>query len=112
MSSPAQNYRSPVLDYPEFARWHKLDRKLRAASIESTWRTIARPNQIAPAGDWRVWLIQAGRGFGKTRVGAEWVCEQILAGKKRLALIGPTAADCRDVMVEGESGIMAVCTGQ
>lgn len=74
------------------------------------WRDIARPDQIAPSGDWRVWLIQAGRGWGKTRTGAEWVREQVERhGKKRIALIGPTAADCRDVMVEGESGILSIC---
>ena len=78
-------------------------------STEQAWRSIARPEQIAPEGDWRVWLIQAGRGFGKTRTGAEWVREQVEAGKKRIAIVGPTAADCRDVMVEGESGLLAVC---
>lgn len=79
-------------------------------AVASNWRKIARPAQIAPAGDWRVWLIQAGRGWGKTRTGAEWVREQVESGKRRIALIGPTAADCRDVMVEGDSGILSVCT--
>jgi phage terminase large subunit-like protein len=52
----------------------------------------------------------AGRGFGKTRTGAEWVREQVMAGRmRRIALVGPTAADVRDVMVEGESGLLAVC---
>lgn len=83
-----------------------------APTTVSPWRSFARPKQIAPEGDWRVWLVQAGRGFGKTRVGAEWICEQIQAGKRRLALVAPIAADCRDVMVEGESGILAVCSGE
>jgi phage terminase large subunit-like protein len=53
--------------------------------------------------------VQAGRGFGKTRLGAEWILEQVREGKaKRIALIAPTAADTRDVMVEGESGILSV----
>lgn len=51
----------------------------------------------------------AGRGFGKTRTGAEWVREQVKMGKGRIALIAPTASDARDVMVEGESGLLAVC---
>lgn len=52
----------------------------------------------------------AGRGFGKTRVGAEWIREEVMAGRmRRVALVGPTAADARDVMVEGESGLLAVC---
>ena len=71
------------------------------------WREVARPDQIAPDGNWRVWLIQAGRGWGKTRTGAEWVLEQVRQGAQRIALIGATAADVRDVMVEGESGLMA-----
>jgi phage terminase large subunit-like protein len=58
-----------------------------------------------------VWLIQAGRGWGKTRTGAEWVRLQVESGKRRIALVGPTAADCRDVMVEGESGILSICEG-
>ena len=51
----------------------------------------------------------AGRGFGKTRTGAEWVRAQVYdTGKRRIALVAPTAADARDVIVEGESGILAV----
>jgi phage terminase large subunit-like protein len=78
-----------------------------AAEILEDWRFWARPDQIAPEGNWRVWLIMAGRGFGKTRCGAEWVHEQIRQGRERIALVGETKADVRDVMVEGESGILA-----
>lgn len=75
------------------------------------WKWHGRPQQFAPIEtDWDVWLILAGRGFGKTRTGAEWVREQILSGKaKRVALIGRTAADVRDVMIFGPSGIMSCC---
>lgn len=73
------------------------------------WRFLARPAQIEPDGDWQNWLILAGRGFGKTRTGAEWAREQLKAGASRLGLIAPTASDARDVMVEGESGLLAVC---
>jgi len=73
----------------------------------SVWRDRARPEQVAPAGDWTTWLYMAGRGAGKTRAGSEWVHEQIDAGCRRIALVGATAADVRDVMVEGESGILA-----
>jgi phage terminase large subunit-like protein len=55
-----------------------------------------------------VWLLLAGRGFGKTRTGAETVRAAIAAGKKRVALVAPTAADARDVMVEGESGLLSI----
>lgn len=79
------------------------------AGFNYLWRSWARDPQKPPPGDWRFWLILAGRGFGKTRAGAEWIREQVEAGRRRLALIGPTAADVRDVMIEGESGILAVC---
>jgi len=73
------------------------------------WRAWARPEQIEPDGDWRIWLILAGRGFGKSRSGAEWVREQVEQGKaQRIALVARTAGDVRDVLVEGESGIMAI----
>jgi len=79
----------------------------RSSTPALTWRDVARVEQIAPAGDWSTWLYMAGRGSGKTRAGAEWVHEQVAAGCKRIALVGATAADVRDVMVEGESGILA-----
>ncbi len=79
------------------------------------WRFWARPNQLEPAGDWSTWLILAGRGFGKTRIGAEWVRDHVcgstpMSGGRygRVALVAETAADGRDVMVEGESGLLAV----
>jgi len=78
--------------------------------LDASWGFNARPKQRTPPGDWRIWLILAGRGFGKTRTGAEWVREQVESGKaKRIALVGPTSADARDVMIEGESGLLSVC---
>lgn len=73
------------------------------------WPFWARPNQLPPTDDkWTVWLLLAGRGFGKTRVGAEWAIEtaRVCAGA-RFALVARTAADTRDTVVEGESGILA-----
>lgn len=73
------------------------------------WRRWARPLQIAPDSDWLGWLQLGGRGGGKTRSGAEWVRENVENGTaKRIALIGETSADGKDVMVNGESGIIAV----
>src|SRR5271167_4290263 len=77
-----------------------------AEAILYSWDCHARPNQLPPPGVWRVWLLLAGRGFGKTRSGAEAVRANVAAGKKRIALVAPTAADARDVMVEGESGLL------
>jgi phage terminase large subunit-like protein len=72
------------------------------------WPFWARPEQRPPLGDWVHWAILAGRGFGKTRTGAEtvrhWARHYSLVN-----LIGPTADDARDVMVQGESGILAIC---
>ena len=69
----------------------------------------AREEQLPPPGEWRTWLLLAGRGFGKTRTGAEWVRTQVLDhGRRRIALVAPTAADARDVMVEGESGLLNI----
>jgi phage terminase large subunit-like protein len=83
------------------------DQELEA--LEYDWLTWGRENQLPPPGDWRVWLLLAGRGFGKTRTGAEWIRYQVNHHKRRrVALVAPTAADARDVMVEGESGILAI----
>ena len=73
------------------------------------WSIWARPKQLAPPGDWRVWLILAGRGFGKTRSGAEWIRQKVFRNEAgRIALVGATAADVRDTMVEGESGLLRI----
>jgi phage terminase large subunit-like protein len=72
------------------------------------WPVWARPEQMEPPGDWNVWLIKAGRGWGKTRTGAEWIRSKSRNKDERMALIGRTAADLRDVMVEGPSGVLSV----
>src|SRR3546814_1088787 len=73
-----------------------------------SWAVWASPEQLAPDGNGRTWLIGAGRGFGKTRTGAEWVRAAAEAsGDLRIALVGATAIDARGVMVEGESGLLA-----
>ncbi len=77
------------------------------------WNFWARPEQRQPAGDWSIWLIMAGRGFGKTRAGAEWVrsiaeCD----GSARFALVGANYAETRTVMVEGESGLLSIAPPQ
>jgi len=92
----------------------RIEARLRALAIEEAararydWPRNARAEQGLPPGDWRVWLVLAGRGWGKTRTGAETVRAWVAAGYRRIALVGRTAADVRDVIVEGESGILAV----
>lgn len=74
------------------------------------WRFVARPNQLEPDGDWwTIWLLRAGRGFGKTRTGAEWIRERVKNGYRWLGMIGSTSDDVRSVMVEGMSGLLSVC---
>jgi phage terminase large subunit-like protein len=80
-----------------------------AAALAFDWEFWRRPEQAIPEGDWDVWSIRAGRGFGKTRTGAETVRE--LARRSTTGLLGaiaPTSGDARDVLVEGESGLLAI----
>ena len=83
---------------------------VKASALWRAWRLKARTEQLAPDGDWSVWLLLAGRGSGKTRAAAEWTVEQVqrLAGRDdvRGALVGQTLEDVRLVMVEGESGLL------
>jgi len=93
------------------ARARALDRlgESEAAALMKRWPFWARAGQLAPEGDWRVWLLMAGRGFGKTRAGAEWVRAIAEAdGTARIALVGATLDEARRVMVEGESGLLAI----
>lgn len=77
------------------------------------WEFWARPSQLPPAefssGQKTYWLIEAGRGFGKTRCGAEQVRAWIKQGFRYVNLIGATLDDARDIMIQGESGILAIC---
>ena len=69
----------------------------------------ARANQLPPDGDWRTWLILSGRGWGKTRTGAEWLAWHCVRyPKTRAAVVAATFADARDTCVEGESGLLNI----
>jgi predicted phage terminase large subunit-like protein len=81
--------------------------------LEYDWEFWGRPNQQEPPGNWSVWLAMAGRGFGKTRMGSEWVrsmmcgSSPLTGGRVRhMALVAETAADARDVMVQSQGGIL------
>jgi phage terminase large subunit-like protein len=87
----------------------KRREEARATALRFDWRRNARPEQLQPDGAWRRWLLLAGRGFGKTRVLSETLREWATSGRYvRIALVARTAADVRDVLVEGQSGILAV----
>jgi predicted phage terminase large subunit-like protein len=88
-----------------------LASQLADSLADGGWHSKARPEQLPPPGDWNGWLLLAGRGFGKTRTGSEWVKELVETNTAgRIALIAPTAADARDVMVEGPVGILATAS--
>jgi phage terminase large subunit-like protein len=78
------------------------------------WWAWAHAGQAPPEGDWPVWLMLTGRGFGKTRAGAEWVSALARAdGDLRIALVGATIEDAVKVMVTGQSGVLRVArTGE
>jgi len=105
--SPADYFLSLPLEI-RAARWSALT-EVDQEALAYEWREFwARPEQLMPPEPWTYWLIKAGRGWGKTRSGAE--CVRIWARYSRYVnLIAPTADDARDVMIEGESGILAIC---
>jgi len=113
MLSPAQLLAS----LPEAERiktLSQLDDQTRA-ELKYHWPFWARPDQLAPPGDWITWLILAGRGWGKTRTGAEtirsWACGSTPLGAgqcKHIAIVAETSADARDVLVEGPAGLLAI----
>ena len=111
-----------LLSEPEF--WDKARRlaELPPQGVINTskpiWASVARRAQLPPPGAWRQWLMIGGRGSGKTRAGAEWV-RAMAAGEApfaarphgRIALIAETLGDAREVMIDGESGLLAVGAG-
>lgn len=80
------------------------------AAARYEWRLWARPEQLEPEGSHRYFMACAGRGWGKTRAGTEWVRDQLESGKaSRAIIVAATAADLRDTLVEGPSGLLTVC---
>ena len=77
-------------------------------ALETHWNVWAHEGQIAPEGQWHTWMIMAGRGFGKTRAGAEWVRSIAQDPDARIALVAASLGEARRVMVEGESGLLAI----
>ena len=85
-----------------------------ALMYDADFEAWAHESQLPPGREgWRVWLMMAGRGFGKTRAGAEWIHR--LATKRsglRIALIGATIDEARRIMVEGVSGLLTIARRQ
>lgn len=92
-----------------FASRDELVRSVAVANHSRKWLAIARPNQLPPADDdWLVWLIMSGRGFGKSRLGGEWLDSQARRKKRgeQVLLAGRTPADVRDYCLYGAGGIL------
>ncbi len=88
--------------------WLKANAK-RLPGLAWEWDFWMRDDQRAPCHDWRIWFVMAGRGFGKTRMAAEWIRARAEAdGGLRIALVGATMHDVRSVMIEGDSGLLAI----
>ena len=81
-----------------------------ALEENNPWHKAAGEGQRPPEGEWLTWLFLGGRGAGKTRAGAEWLRSKVLEGAQRVALIGPTFNDVREVMLGGPSGLLNLDT--
>jgi phage terminase large subunit-like protein len=89
--------------------WIKNCRPQDLLAMDAAFEAWAEAGQIAPSSEgWRVWLMMAGRGYGKTRAGAEWIHQLAMAGDKRIALVGATIDEARGIMVEGVSGLIGI----
>jgi phage terminase large subunit-like protein len=101
------------LEKPEDIAWivRNLTAPQQRRLLQGNWAGWAHHGQLPVGEDWRVWLMLAGRGFGKTRAGAEWVSELARRdGRLRIALVGATLDEVADIMVRGASGLMAVAS--
>ncbi len=94
-------------------RFDNLPKKPRAIVSEASWipcdwQAWARDDQLPPKESWLIWLLMGGRGAGKTRAGAEWIRARVASGSRRIALVGPSYNSAREVMLEGESGLLSI----
>lgn len=115
MALSLQEYLGTLPEHEQEDYVSRLDEKQRREIIQRPWWFIGRPEQQEPEGNWTVWLILAGRGWGKTRTGAEWLVKQILDNPEapdgaptEWAIMGETFSDTRVMCVEGPSGLLRV----
>lgn len=109
--------RSPVENLLLADEWDAALAELtehQAAALEYDWSFWARPDQLEPdafrLAEAEVWIIRAGRGYGKTKTGAETLRDRVRKGRtRRNGIIAPTSGDARDILIEGETGILRIC---
>jgi len=93
----------------ELAAWLAKCGPRDVLEMDAAFELWAQRSQLPPQTEgWRVWLMMAGRGFGKTRAGAEWINTLASGFSRRIALVGATIDEARSVMVEGVSGLLSV----
>jgi phage terminase large subunit-like protein len=106
---PRDALRLALMEPEELRTWLAECRPRDLLLLDAQFEMWAQSGQLPPRGEgWRVWLMMAGRGFGKTRAGAEWVHGLAMTGRKRIALVGASIDEARSIMVEGVSGLLAV----
>jgi phage terminase large subunit-like protein len=113
---PKSIFCAPTFDVDSFLASPKPEQRARFEQLGETaliqlkadFRVCGTPAQLPPPGDWLIWLFLGGRGAGKTRAGAEWVRARVKAGVRRIALVGPTFNDVREVMIDGPSGLARI----
>ncbi len=97
------------LNAEDRAKWMKGKSESDFITLETKWDFWERIDQRPPVDEWRTWLVMAGRGFGKTRMGAEWVRARAESdGSARIAIIGATISEVRSIMIEGNSGLLSI----
>ena len=108
---PRMMKRLAAMGREERIEWLKNCRPEELLLIDGSFEAFAADGQLPPGGPtWRTWLMMAGRGYGKTRAGAEWIHRIALGPPVRIALVGATIDEARRIMVEGTSGILAVAS--
>lgn len=107
--TPRQMSRLAAMSRPERMEWLKKCGADELLLLDGSFEAWAADGQMPPvAGGWRTWLMMAGRGYGKTRAGAEWIHRIALGPPVRIALVGATIEEARNIMVEGMSGLLSV----
>ena len=107
--TPQLMKRLAAMSPEQMSEWLKKCRAEELLMLDGSFEAFAADGQLPPGGPtWRTWLMMAGRGYGKTRAGAEWIHRIALGPPVRIALVGATIEEARNIMVEGLSGLLSI----